>query len=70
MIKRCMKTRLENSCIWDAKSIAQVGEEVARSVSVCCRERELCGFEHDRFVIESDSVQLTYRIEAQRQVQF
>ena len=66
MIKRCMKTGLENSCIWDAKSIAQVGEEVARSVSVCCRELELCGFEHDRFVIESDSVQLTYRIEAQR----
>ena len=54
-----MKTRLENSCIWDAKSIAQLGKEVAPSVSVCCRERELCGVVHDRFIIANDSVQLT-----------
>ena len=32
---------------------------MAPSVSLCCRERELCGFEHDRFVDESDSVQMT-----------
>ena len=29
------------------------------STLVCCRERELCGIVHDRFIIESDSVQLT-----------
>ena len=26
----------------------------------CCRERELCGFVHDHFITEGDSVQLTW----------
>ena len=26
---------------------------------MCCRERELCEFVHDRFIFETDSVQLT-----------
>ena len=29
------------------------------STLVCCQERELCRCVHDRFIIESDSVQLT-----------
>ena len=36
-----------------------VNHKPKSSTFVCCQERELCGFVHDRFIVKSDLVQLT-----------
>ena len=51
----------EAVCIWEKLQNVLIHHKPKSSAVVCCQERELCGFVHDRFItFDSDSLQLMW----------